>query len=252
MKIVIIEDEPAAANQLKFMLNQLNINHEILATLESVEESILWFNQNESPALIFSDIQLADGISFEIYEQIHLKAPIIFTTAFDEYAIRAFKLNSVDYLLKPIDADALTFAIEKFQSQQLFKEELLNELIQQQVFSQKSFRKSFLVRFRGKLLPIKSEDFAYFFIENGLVYGQLFDGRKFVMDFKLDDIETQLNPEDFTRANRQYILSRESITEIQSYINSRVKIKTLPDASTEIIISKEKVTSFKKWFQNLA
>ncbi len=251
MKIVIIEDEPAAANQLKFILNQLNINHEILATIESVEEGIEWFKQNESPELIFSDIQLADGISFEIYEQIQLKAPIIFTTAFDEYAIRAFKLNSVDYLLKPIDADALQFAIEKYHGQQLFKEELLNELIQQQVFLQKTYRKSFLVRFRGKLLPIKSEDFAYFFIENGLVYGQLFDGRKFVMDFKLDDIETQLNPEDFIRANRQYILSRESITEIQSYINSRVKVKTQPIASTDVIISKEKVTTFKKWFQNL-
>lgn len=251
MKIVIVEDEPAAANQLKFMLNQLNINHEILATIESVEEGIEWFEQNESPSLIFSDIQLADGISFEIYEQIQLKAPIIFTTAFDEYAIRAFKLNSVDYLLKPIDVDALQFAIEKYHGQQLFKEELLNELIQQQVFLQKTYRKSFLVRFRGKLLPIKSEDFAYFFIENGLVYAQLFDGRKFMMDFKLDDIEKQLNPEEFIRGNRQYIISRESITEIQSYINSRAKVKIKPTAPKDVIISKEKVTQFKKWFQHL-
>jgi DNA-binding LytR/AlgR family response regulator len=251
MKIVIVEDEPAAANQLKFLLNQLNIAHEIITTLETVVESIDWFNRNESPDLIFSDIQLADGISFEIYEQIPLKSPIIFTTAFDEYAIRAFKLNSIDYLLKPIDLDSLRFAIEKFNNQQLVNKEMLDKLIKQQIFSQKTYRKSFLVRYREKLLPIKSEEFAFFYIENGLVYGQLHDGRKFILDFKLDDIETQLDPSDFTRANRQYILSRGCISELVAYINSRVKVKTSPNAPSDIIISKEKVTLFKKWFENV-
>jgi two-component system, LytTR family, response regulator LytT len=251
MRILIVEDEPAAANQLKFLFNQLNVSHEILATIETVDEGIQWFSSNESPDLIFSDIQLADGISFEIYEQIQVKAPIIFTTAFDEYAIRAFKLNSIDYLLKPLDIDSLKFAIEKFKNQQLLKEETLNQLIKQQVFSQKTYRKSFLVKYRDKLLPIKTEDFAYFFIENGLVYGQLHDGRKFILDFKLDDIETQLNPENFTRANRQYILSRDCITELVTYINSRIKVKTNPVAPSELIISKEKVTIFKKWFEHL-
>lgn len=251
MKIVIIEDEPAAANQLKFLLNQLKVEYEILATIESVAEGILWFSEHENPDLIFSDIQLADGISFEIYEQIELKSPIIFTTAFDEFAIRAFKLNSIDYLLKPIDLGSLNFAIEKFNNQQLVKDELLNSLIQQRVFSVKNYRKSFLVRFRGKLLPIKSEEFAFFYIENSLVYGQVFDGRKFIVDFKLDDIETQLDPVDFTRANRQYILSRDCISELVGFINSRVKVKTHPAAPSDIIISKEKVTSFKKWFENM-
>jgi two-component system, LytTR family, response regulator LytT len=249
MKIVIIEDEFAAANQLKFLLNQLNIKYEILAVIETVKEGIKWFTTNESPDLIFSDIQLADGISFEIYEQVSINVPIIFTTAFDEYAIRAFKLNSIDYILKPIDADSLNFAVEKFNNQSLVKQETLNELIKQQAFSQKNYRKSFLVRYRDKLLPIKSSEFAYFFIENGLVFGQLFDGRKYILDFKLEDLENQLDPQDFARANRQFILSRESITEIEPYINSRVLVKTKPASPYEAIISKEKVTAFKKWFE---
>lgn len=249
MKILIIEDESAASSQLKFLLNQLNISCEILAIIETVEEAIKWFTTNESPDLIFSDIQLADGISFEIYEQVKINAPIIFITAFDEFAIRAFKLNSVDYILKPLDADSLRFAVEKFNNQTLVKQETLNELIKQQVFSPKSYRKSFLVRYRDKLLPIKSSEFAYFFIESGLVFGQLFDGRKFILDFKLEDLENQLDPHDFVRANRQFILSRESIFEIEPYINSRVLVKTSPKSPYEAIISKEKVTAFKKWFE---
>ncbi|WP_435354323.1 LytR/AlgR family response regulator transcription factor [Emticicia sp. SJ17W-69] len=249
MKIVIIEDESAAASQLKFLLNQLNINYEVLAIIESVREGIKWFTSNESPDLIFSDIQLADGISFEIYEQVTINVPIIFTTAFDEYAIRAFKLNSVDYILKPLDADSLSFAIEKFNNQQLIKQETLNQLFKQQAFSQKSYRKSFLVRYRDKLLPIKTSEFAYFFIENGLVFGQLWDGRKLILDFKLEDLENQLDPLDFIRANRQYILSRESILEIEPYINSRILVKTNPASPYEAVISKEKVTQFKNWFE---
>lgn len=249
MKILIIEDESAASSQLKFLLKQLNISCEILAIIETVEDAIKWFTTNESPDLIFSDIQLADGISFEIYEQVKINAPIIFITAFDEFAIRAFKLNSVDYILKPLDADSLRFAVEKFNNQTLVKQETLNELIKQQVFSPKSYRKSFLVRYRDKLLPIKSSEFAYFFIENGLVFGQLFDGRKFILDFKLEDLENQLDPHDFVRANRQFILSRESILEIEPYINSRILVKTSPKSPYEAIISKEKVTPFKKWFE---
>lgn len=250
MKIIIIEDEVAAASQLRFLLNQINADYEIVAILESVQEAIRWFTTNESPDLIFSDIQLADGISFEIYEQVQIKAPIIFITAFDEYAIRAFKLNSVDYILKPLDVESLRFAIEKFKNQQLIQKEKLSELIQQHAFSPKNYRKSFLVRYREKLLPIKTAEFAYFFIENGLVFGQLFDGRKFILDFKLEDLESQLDPQDFVRANRQYILSRPSIAAIESYANSRALVKTNPSASFEIIISKEKVTPFKRWFEN--
>lgn len=249
MKIVIIEDELAAASQLKYLLNQLNQNCEILATIETVQEAIKWFTTNENPDLIFSDIQLADGISFEIYEHVKINVPIIFITAFDEYAIRAFKLNSIDYILKPLDTDSLLFAVEKFNNQSLVKQETFNELIKQQVFSQKIYRKSFLVRYRDKLLPIKSSEFAFFFIENGLVFGQLFDGRKHLLDFKLEDLEKQLDPYEFIRANRQYLLSRESVLEIQPYINSRIMVKTYPVSPYELVISKEKVTSFKKWFE---
>lgn len=249
MNIIIIEDEPAAASQLKFLLGEIGVKHQISAIIETVDEGIKWLISNESPDLIFSDIQLADGISFEIYEQIQLQTPIIFTTAFDEYAIRAFKLNSIDYLLKPIDEDSLRFALEKYQNQQLVKQEVLNELIKQQAFVPKNYRKSFLVKYRDKLLPIKTNEFAFFFIDNGLVFGQLHDGKKHLMDFKLEDIEIQLDPTEFVRANRQYILSKRSIVEIETHVNSRVNVKVNPTALSPIIISKEKVTSFKKWFE---
>lgn len=249
MKIIIIEDEPAAANQLKYLLNQIDAALQIVCVIETVSDAIVWLTKNDSPDLIFSDIQLADGISFEIYEQIQPQAPIIFTTAFDEYAIRAFKLNSIDYLLKPIDEDSLRFSIEKFKNQQLNQQELIQKLINQQGLLPKNYRKSFLVKYRNKLIPIKTVEFAYFFIENGLVFGQLFDKRKLVLDFNLEDLENQLNPSEFVRANRQFILSRECIRAIESYSNSRAIIHTNPDAPFDIIISKEKVTPFKKWFE---
>ncbi len=249
MNILIIEDEAAAANHLKFLIAQLGIPHHVLTIIETVSEAIHWLTTHPNPDLIFSDVQLADGLSFEIYEQIQTTAPIIFTTAFDEYAIRAFKLNSVDYLLKPIDLESLRFAIQKFNNHQMLRREILNELIIQQVFTPKSYRKSFLVRLRDKLIPIKAAEFAYFYIDNGLVYGQVQDGRKYIIDFKLEDLEQQLNPSEFVRANRQYILSRESVTEITPFINSRVIVRVFPVAPFEIIISKEKVTAFKKWYE---
>lgn len=249
IKLVIIEDEPAAVSQLKFLLQELGIEYCISAVIETVEEGIKWFTSNEPPDLIFSDIQLADGISFDIYEHIQLQTPIIFITAFDEYAIRAFKLNSVDYLLKPIDEDSLCFALEKYRSQHMLKQEILNELIKQHAFTPKSYRKSFLIKYRDKLLPVKTDELAFFFIDNGIVFGQLCDGQKYVMDFKLEDLENQLDPVDFTRANRQYILSRKSIVEMEAYFNSRVNVKVHPAAPFPVIISKEKVTLFKKWFE---
>jgi two-component system, LytTR family, response regulator LytT len=249
IKILIIEDEMAATQQLKFWLEQLQFQHQIVACIQTVAEAIEWFLTHEAPDLIFSDIQLADGNSFQIYAQIEVKTPIIFTTAFDEYALRAFKLNSIDYILKPIDGDSLKFSLEKFNSQQLLNQTKLNKLIRSQSFTPKTYRKSFLVHFRDRLLPLKTNEFAYFLIENGIVYGQLFDERRFVIDQKLEELESQLDPSEFIRANRQFILSRETITEIQSLPNSRASVKTKPESPFEITISKEKISTFKKWFQ---
>jgi len=247
LKIVIVEDEPAAASQLQFLLGQLSLAVEVMIVLEGVEEGITWFQNNPAPDLILSDIQLSDGISFEIYEKIPLETPIVFTTAFDEYAIRAFKLNSIDYLLKPIDREALQQAIQKFQNQQLYHYSQLQALIAQQAFISKSYLKSFLVKFRDKLLPIKVEDFAFFYIEQGVVFGQLFDGKKYILDYKLEELEQQLDPICFVRANRQFILGRDCVIAIESYPHSRVNIKTEPRAPSDIVISKEKVTWFKRW-----
>ncbi len=250
MNIAIIEDEPAAVEQLRSLLHQLDASIHIMATLDGVSESLAWF-QTHKPDLIFSDIQLADGLCFEIYEKIQLFTPIIFTTAYDQYALRAFKLNSVDYLLKPIDKEALAFALDKFKNQQLLQLETLQALIQQQAFVPKVYRKSFLIAYRDKLLPIKTADFAYFFIENGLVWGQLHDGRKYLIDQKLEELEAQLDPTDFIRANRQYIVARTAVTSIEPYVHSRAIVTLLPVAPFALIISKERVSFFKKWQQGL-
>lgn len=250
LKIVIVEDEPAASSQLQFLLGQIDIPVEVIHIIEGVEEGLAWFQQNTIPDLILSDIQLSDGVSFEIYEKIPLETPIIFTTAFDEYAIRAFKLNSIDYLLKPIDQEALTAAIQKFKNQQLYHYSQLQSLLAQQAFIAKNYRQSFLVKFRDKLIPIKAEDFAFFYIDQGIVYGQLLDGKKYSLEYKLEDLEQQLDPAYFVRANRQFILSRDCVVTIESYPHSRVNIQTQPKAPSDIVISKEKVTWFKKWLAN--
>ncbi len=252
MNIIIIEDEPSAVEQLSAFIRQLDASITIVAVLESVTASIQWLTSHEQPDLILSDIQLADGLCFEIYEQIQLFTPLIFTTASDHYAIRAFKHNSVDYLLKPIDKEALAFALDKFKNQQLLQIEALQALIKQQTFIPKVYRKSFLIAYRDKWLPIKTEEFAYFFIENGIVWGQLHDGRKYIIDQKLEELEAQLNPTDFIRANRQYIVARTAVTAIESYVHSRAIVTLSPVAPFALIISKERVSFFKKWHQGIA
>lgn len=249
MKVLIVEDEPTAAKQLQYLLNQLQEGHEIVGIVETVVEGRQWFLQNPAPDLIFSDIQLADGLAFDIYAHTQPSAPIIFTTAFDEYAIKAFKLNSIDYLLKPIGEEALRFALEKYQNQQLATHLRVQELIRQQAFVAKNYRKSFLIKYRDRLLPFDTQAFAYFLIDNGMVYGQLHDGRKYLIDHKLDDLEQQLDPREFVRANRQYILSHRCIVGVNLHFNSRLNLHVSPAAPSDIIISKEKVTAFKKWFE---
>ena len=255
-RILIIEDEQPAGEYLTQLIKKIDSNAEILDVLESVEMAVNWLSNNPVPDLIFLDVQLGDGTCFQIFEQISIGCPVIFTTAHDEYAMRAFKLNSIDYLLKPIRQESLKFSLDKYyqlnEENAINKVKYLEELMYSQILSKKSPRRSFLVPFRDKLIPLKDVDFAWLTIRNGVVVATLHDDRNFVVDKSLEELENQLEPANFFRANRQFIIARECIREIELYFNGRLLVRTSPVSTNQILISKERVPVFKKWFEELA
>jgi two-component system response regulator LytT len=222
-RILIIEDEQPAGQYLTQLIQKIDPKTEILDVLESVENAVCWLTSNPVPDLIFLDVQLGDGTCFQIFEQISIGCPVIFTTAHDEYAMRAFKLNSIDYLLKPIRQEALKFSLDKYyqlnEENAITKVRYLEELMHSQILNRKSPRKSFLVPYRDKLIPLKDIDFAWLTIRNSVVVTTLHDDRNFVLDKSLEELENQLDPSNFFRANRQFIISRQCITEIELYFN---------------------------------
>jgi two-component system, LytTR family, response regulator LytT len=248
MKILIIEDETEAAKNIVWLLKNLDPKVDIIGIIDTVTKGIAYLKTETHPDLIISDIQLADGNSFEIFDQVKPQCAVIFTTAFDSYAIKAFEVNSIDYLLKPINQNAMAKAIEKYKSLNKSTSIDLSDLLKS-MQEPRTYRKSFLVRFRDKMLPIHTEAFSYFYIKDGSVYGKTMDDKAYVIDEKLEDLESQLPPTDFFRANRQYIVSRAAIKEIDFYFNGRLSLVTNPIAIGQILISKEKVSIFKKWFE---
>ena len=247
MKVLLIEDERPAANRLGQLIQQILPNAEILGNLDSITSTVEWFNSHPAPDLIFCDIQLADGLSFEIFDRVNINAPIIFTTAFDQYAIKAFKLNSVDYLLKPIDPKELTNAIEKYQSLKLKTNidlSQIRELLQPQ---SKEFKSRFMVKFGEKIQSVLTTETAFFYSEERITFLQMNDGKKYIVDYTLDQLEGMLDPKQFFRLNRKYIASFEAITEIHTYSNSRLKIKLANCSDNDILVSREKVGALKEW-----
>ncbi|CAG5069308.1 Sensory transduction protein LytR [Dyadobacter sp. CECT 9623] len=255
-RILIVEDEQPAGQYLTQLIQKIDPKTEILDVIESVETAVAWLENNVVPDLIFLDVQLGDGTCFQIFEQISIGCPVIFTTAHDEYALRAFKLNSIDYLLKPIRPEALKFGLDKYyqlnEENAITKVKYLEELMHTQILNQRSPRRSFLVPYRDKLIPLRDLDFAWLTIRNGLVVATLHDDRNFVIDKSLEELENQLDTNNFFRANRQFIISRQCITEIELYFNGRLLIRTSPASANQILISKERVPVFKKWFEELA
>ena len=250
MRAIIVEDEHAAVINLKHLLNNIDPQIEIINVIETVSEAIDYFKNINNYDLLFMDIQLADGNSFEILKAIKPVAPIIFTTAYDQYAIQAFKVNSVDYLLKPIQELELKNALEKFKDSRP-KSELspdqmqgLLNLIQQPT---KKYRQSYLVQKGDKLIPIPSKDFSYFFIQNGVVRGTTSQSKTYYLDGKLEDLENELNPNEFYRANRQYLVRRSAIKDLDLYFNGRLIVNVLPEANEQIIVSKANAPKFKAW-----
>ncbi|MFV8333883.1 LytR/AlgR family response regulator transcription factor [Flavobacterium sp. GSP14] len=255
MTTIIIEDEKPAARLLQRKLEKLNV--EVGVMLHSVEESIDWFSKNEHPDLIFLDIQLSDGLSFEIFEKVSIKSAVIFTTAYDEYALRAFKLNSIDYLLKPIDEDDLETAVTKFKSL-LPKQELQTqnltidfEQIKKMLTNpfEKTYKKRFTVKIGQHLKVISIEEIECFFSENKGTYLHTFDNRNYLLECTLELLEQELDPADFFRISRKFIIPLKAIKEIVLYSNSRLKVILPSYKEEEVIVSREKVSDFKTWIE---
>lgn len=253
MTTLIIEDEKPAARLLQRKLEKLDIT--VKTMLHSVEESLHWFTNNEHPDLIFLDIQLSDGLSFEIFEKINIQSAIIFTTAYDEYALKAFKLNSIDYLLKPIDEDDLEAAVVKYKAR-IPKADEVNHNLQldfeqiRQMLSnpfEKSFKKRFTVKIGQHLKVITTEEIECFFSENKGTYIHTFDNRNYLIDSTLEILEQELDKKDFFRVSRKFIVPLQAIKEIQVYTNSRLKVILPTYKEDEVIVSREKVQDFKAW-----
>jgi DNA-binding LytR/AlgR family response regulator len=253
MTTLIIEDEKPAARLLQRKLEKLDIKVETM--LHSVEESLEWFSSNSHPDLIFLDIQLSDGLSFEIFEKIHIQSAIIFTTAYDEYALKAFKLNSIDYLLKPIDEDDLETAVTKFRKRiPKVSEESQNlkmdfEQIRQMLANpfEKTYKKRFTVKIGQHLKVITTEEIECFFSENKGTYIHTYDNRDYLIDSTLEILEQEIDKKDFFRVSRKFIVPLKAIKEIQVYTNSRLKVILPSYKDDEVIVSREKVQDFKSW-----
>ena len=247
MKTLIVEDEKHARENLERLLKELEPTIEIQAKLDSVKKSVAWLKENQ-PDLIFLDIHLADDLSFRIFEQVQVDTPIIFTTAYDQYAIQAFKVNSIDYLLKPIEKEDLAQSLEKYKSNLLRQVGIdITQLISAYQQPPKEYQTRFMVTRGEKIQSVTTDEVAYFEGEDRYVYLVKKDGRKFIIDYKLSDLEELLQPRDFFRLNRSFITRFDSITDMFSYSKSRVKVQLSPTPNRDVVVSSEKSRSFKEW-----
>ena len=250
MQVIIVEDELAASENLAYLLQSMDETIEVEQVLESVTDAVDYFSGPYKASLIFMDIHLADGLSFEIFEKVEVTTPIIFTTAYDQYALKAFKVNSIDYLLKPIDEEELSEAIKKFKSRTPEKgidKEQIDSLLNLIGGGARRYRETFLVSHRDQLIPLKTDSIAYFRIDTGVVKGVTVDNQSYVMDTKLEEIEEGLDPAKFYRVNRQYIVKKEALESIKYYFNGKLIITLSPACDEKVVVSKAKATAFKNW-----
>jgi len=251
MKIIIIEDEKPSARRLQRMLTELDFKADTM--LHSVEESVQWFQDNEHPDLIFLDIQLSDGLSFEIFEQVEVKSAIIFTTAYDEYALQAFKLNSIDYLLKPIDEDDLAVAVGKYKERLPKREAVtldfndIKKLLVNPI--EREYKKRFSVKIGQHLKLINIDEIECFYSENKGTYLHTVEGRNYLLDTTLEQLEDELEPHTFFRINRKFFVNINAIKDMVSYTNSRLQIKLNSYNEQDVIVARERVKDFKNWLE---
>lgn len=256
MTILIIEDEKLAANRLRGLIETIDTTVEIVGILDSIKGSVAWFEANSQPDLAFMDIQLADGLSFEIFDQVKISCPVIFTTAFDEYALRAFKVNSIDYLLKPVDSEELKRAMDKYQQLHPansgglpapstgISTPVMDRVLQMLT---RSYKNRFLVKAGEHIKTIPVDQINFFYSMGKATFLNSSENKEYDIDYTLEELETLLNPEQFFRINRKFIIAVKSIKDIINYTNSRLKLRLLNSADDDIIVSREKVTAFKGW-----
>jgi DNA-binding LytR/AlgR family response regulator len=250
MKILIVEDEELAAKKLQKTLLSIDPEAEVTGITESIKSTVEWLEDNPAPDLVLMDIELADGQSFEIFNMTQVKSPVIFTTSYDEFALKAFKVNSVDYLLKPIQKDELQAALDKFRKMKEDKagvnlDSLVKEL--QLKLQPKEYRKRFLVKHAQKLVSIEVEEISYFYSDGRLNFFKTYDNKKFVVDYTMDELEDMLDPDKYFRISRSFYVSIVSIDKIDDYFGNRLILGLKPAVEKEALVSREKVTEFKKW-----
>lgn len=249
MKILIVEDEDLAVKKLQKTLLAVDASANVVGVTDSIKSSVEWLQENPQPDLILMDIELADGQSFEIFNLTDIKSPVIFTTSYDEFALKAFKVNSVDYLLKPIQKEDLQAALKKFQKLKgngdINIDSLVKEL--QQKLQPKEYRKRFLVKHAQKLVSIEIDEIAYFYSDGRLNFFKTSDNKKFVVDYTMDELEDMLDPEKYFRISRSFYVSINSVDKIDDYFGNRLILGLKPAVDKEALVSREKVTEFKKW-----
>lgn len=252
MRVIIIEDEELASKRLEGLILKADPNIKIEARLESVSEAVEWFGKNPGPDLIFLDIHLEDDLSFAIFEKVKVKAPVIFTTAFDEYAIKAFKLKSIDYLLKPINQKELNEAIAKYKEwTQADKPQFdMSELYKLLQNKDVKYKERFSISFGQKIKTIETEKVAYFFSEGGLTFLVTTEKLEYPIDYSLDDLASQVDPRQFFRINRQYLVKLKSIKNVHVFPKSHLKLDLEPAAKAEVFVSIDKVSRFKDWLDS--
>lgn len=257
MKVLIIEDEELAVKKLRKTLQSVDDTAEVVGVADSIRSSVNWLENNPTPDLILMDIELADGQSFEIFDKTDVKSTVIFTTSYDEYALKAFKVNSIDYLLKPVQKEDLEAAIEKFRNLKkvyggsdnnttpMSVDSLVKEL--QQKLQPKEYRKRFLVKHAQKLVSVEVEEIAYFYSDGRLNFFKTDDNKKYVVDYTMDELEEMLDPNQYFRISRSFYVSVNCIDQIHDYFGNRLLLNLKPAVDKESIVSREKVTDFKKW-----
>lgn len=249
MNVLIVEDEAPAARRLEKLLRETAPDARIAGHTESIGATVNWLQCNPEPDLVMLDIQLGDGLSFDIYNSYPLRAPVIFTTAYDEYALRAFKVNSIDYLLKPIDPAELRAAIDKMRiSHPGDRSALIRELFRD--YGKSRYKERFLVSKGAEMLPVDVNTVAYFHYEDRYVFLHTHDGKRYITEHTLDELEKQLDPARFFRANRQFIVSVNAVRSAQHGFNGKLKAFVFPVPPEELVVSRERAGAFKEWLGN--
>jgi len=249
MRVIIIEDELPAANRLNKMLHNISDELEVVKRIDSVEGGVKFLQTAERIDLIFMDIQLADGLSFDIFEQTEVKAPVIFTTAFDQYTLKAFKVNSIDYLLKPIDEKELEQAVEKYRHLYDKKENGFSDKILKMVqeLNKAQYKERLLIKRGQQLSYLKTELTAYCYADGKLCYAVDFNSNKYLLESNLSQLEEQLHPHKFYRVNRQLLVNIEAVSKVHTWLGGRLKLELLPSSTSDTVVSRERVNGFKEW-----